>query len=130
MEKNRLRNIIGENIRHERMLRGMSIDELAELLGLTPGFIGLIERGCRGATAYTLFRLSQAFDISIDSLFMARDLSVLTVAEIDDNNINLIRKKIYSMTAKLTEREMEFVISVIKNVKVMNRFQEIDWDEE
>jgi len=49
MTKLKLRAIIGENVRNERIARDISIDELSEMIGLTPGFVGLIECGQGGA---------------------------------------------------------------------------------
>ncbi|MCD8157346.1 MAG: helix-turn-helix transcriptional regulator [Clostridiales bacterium] len=45
MDYNRL---IGMNIRYERQLRNLTIEELSEIIGIAPGFLGLIERGQRG----------------------------------------------------------------------------------
>ena len=37
--------IIGSNIRYERRLRGLTIiDDFAKVIGMAPGFVGLIER--------------------------------------------------------------------------------------
>ena len=69
MTKKALRTIIGENIRQERMARNISLEELAAILGLTSGFVGLIERGQRGATPITLLKLSTAFGLPVDRFF-------------------------------------------------------------
>ena len=69
INKEQLRITIGNNIRLERLARKISIEELAEQLNLTPGFVGLIERGTRGTSAYTLARLSEIFNIPIDQIF-------------------------------------------------------------
>lgn len=39
---------IGAKIREEREKRQLTIEELAEILNIAPGFLGLIERGQRG----------------------------------------------------------------------------------
>jgi len=68
MNKEQLRILIGENIRKERLARSMTIDELSESLGQSSGFVGLIECGKRGATTYTLLKLAEIFNTSVDSL--------------------------------------------------------------
>ena len=130
MTKERLRIIIGENIRNERIARSISIDELAEMLELTSGFVGLIERGQRGTTPITLFKLADVFGLSIDSFFY------------NDNNISLgeemisksqvKRKKIESLISDFTEKELDFTISILKSLRVMNHSQipEDDIDED
>ena len=36
--------IIGSNIRYERKRRGLTIDDFAKVIGMAPGFLGLIEK--------------------------------------------------------------------------------------
>jgi transcriptional regulator with XRE-family HTH domain len=120
MTKESLRNLIGENVRLERTARHLSIEELAEVLDFTTGFIGLIERGKRGATAYTLYRLAQVFDISIDALFMPGEEKNLSVSEDINDNASALRKKVSSLIVNLTEKELVFIINVIKGIKNMN----------
>ena len=128
MTKEQLRVLMGENIRNERMARNLSIDELAESLSLTPGFVGLIERGRRGATAHTLSKLSEIYGIPIDGMFRASKDKALSMAE--GNGIPANRKKIASLIVDLTEKELEFVVKVVKGLKVMNHNFELLEDEE
>ena len=122
MTKERLRIIMGENIRNERLARDMSIDELAELLELTSGFVGLIERGQRGATPITLFKLSSIFGISIDNIFQCREGASVTMADDSHNSVTQVkRNKIASLVSDLTCRELEFIINIVKSLREMNR---------
>ena len=66
MTKEKLRLIIGGNIKQERLSRGMTIDEVSELMNLTPGFVGLIERGERGITILNLCKLTEIFGVDIN----------------------------------------------------------------
>lgn len=54
---------IGGRIREERKLNGFTIEELAGLAGLTPSFVGLIERGDRKLSVLTLDKISLALKI-------------------------------------------------------------------
>jgi transcriptional regulator with XRE-family HTH domain len=120
MGKESLRRLIGENIRNERMSRKMSIDELAEVLGLTPGFVGLIERGRRGATAYTLYRIAQAFNITVDDIFSPLGSGLLSVSDDKQKENEIMNKKVSSLIVSLTTKELQFVITLIKAIKAMN----------
>jgi transcriptional regulator with XRE-family HTH domain len=121
MTKERLRVLMGENIRNERTARNMSIDELAEMLELTSGFVGLIERGRRGATAYTLFKLSEIFNISIDNIFArTSDRQMRFAEEMEPRSADVRKTKIYGMINGLTNGELDFLINTIKGIKVMN----------
>jgi len=122
MTKSRLRIIIGENIRNERIARDISIDELSEMLDLTPGFVGLIERGQRGTTSNTLYRLSEVFDIPIDALFRNNKDSSLSFGEGSLDTTAIKRRKIASFISGFKEDELEFIIGVIKSLcRLRNR---------
>ncbi len=116
MDKASLKKVIGENIRIARIKKDMSIDELSELLDLTPGFVGLIERGQRGATAYTLHKLSEIFQIKIDTFFNER-FDGLLVEEEDPAKIK--REKISTILYDLEPSELDFIIDLIKSLKQM-----------
>ncbi|MCL2235771.1 MAG: helix-turn-helix transcriptional regulator [Defluviitaleaceae bacterium] len=69
MTRKELCTLIGMNIRAERHSRGLTIDEFAELLDLSPGFVGLIERGERGVTAYNLLKISRVLGTPTDNFY-------------------------------------------------------------
>ena len=121
MTKEQIRIIIGENVRQERMARGMSIDELAEVLELTPGFVGLIERGRRGTTAHTLFRLSEIFEMPIDAILRQNKTAAeLKMEEKQTTPQKTKRAKIASLISDLSEHELEFVVNIIKDLRAFS----------
>ena len=120
LEKDRLDEIIGKNIRLERELRRLSRDELAEMMDLTSSHMGLIERGERGATAVTLSKLSRAFDIPIDHLFASPKQNGMSVREADEAAPQASKKKIQSLMTCLDESELEFVVHSIKGLIAMS----------
>ena len=116
MTKKELRRVMGSNIRNQRMSRAMSIDELSELLELTSGFVGLIERGHRGATAYTLYKLSDIFSIPVDTIFSEEvKLAEETVSETKQK-----RNKVISMLHNLSEAELDYLVENIKSIKKLS----------
>ena len=112
MTKDEFRKTIGENIRRERLQRNMSIDELAELLELTSGFVGLIERGRRGATAYNIQRLSEIFGLNVDKLYISTNASPNATS--DDTSSNVKHRRLMSLSYDLTEKELDFLINSVK----------------
>ena len=130
MTKEDLRVVIGNNIRVERTARNISIDELAEMLDLTPGFVGLIERGQRGTTSSTLLKMSEVFGMPIDKFFYPNKRTMRGIIEesrAQKNQANY--KKMESLISDFSDKEIDFTISMIKAVRAMNRFQGVN-DEE
>jgi len=130
MTKWRIRAIIGENIRNNRIARDISIDELAELMGLTAGFVGLIERGHRGTTPYNLLKLSEVFGVSIDSFFYSAEASSLKLGEEYASKGDIKRKKAESLISGFSDKELDFVISMLKGIRTLNRTQNADDDDD
>ena len=117
MTNERLRAIIGINVRNLRLERGLSIDELASLIGKTSGFVGLIERGDRGATARTLFLLADVFGVSTDVFFyQKKDIGAGNPAS-SDNQIEIERKKIQSLISDFALKDLKFVTNIIKSYR-------------
>jgi len=111
--KEEVRSMVGVNIRNERHNHSLSIEELSELLDITPGFLGLIERGERGATPHNLLKLANVFDSPIDRFFYHDQREAISKSAI-------LRKKLTALTTNFTENELDFTIVVIK---AMNRLQ-------
>ncbi len=118
MTKEQLRKTIGENIRNERSARNMSIDELAELLELTSGFVGLIERGRRGATAYNIHKLAEIFGIGVENLFLIHSTKVK-----EDTPPKNKRRRLMSLSYDLTDKELDFVIQMVKKLRQLRETQ-------
>jgi transcriptional regulator with XRE-family HTH domain len=95
------------------------MDELAELLDLSSGFVGLIERGKRGATPLTLLKLADVLETSLDSIFYGTG-GESSLREEPENMKKVKRAKINSLIADLTELEMDFIIRMVKGLKRMN----------
>jgi transcriptional regulator with XRE-family HTH domain len=114
--------IIGTNIRYERRRRGLTIDDFAKIIGMAPGFLGLIERGQRGTSIKNLVAMASFFDISMDEL-ITKDLSNegLEVRESDTTKAAKAKRALKSLVTSLNEEEAIFITSVIKSMNKMNR---------
>ena len=85
---------IGNRIRLEREKFDMTREKLAELLNLSPYFLGQIERGERKMSISTLINISECLHISIDYLFF------------EQVNINTNNNVLHSLINKCSEKEI------------------------
>ena len=113
--------IIGSNIRYERKRRGLTIDDFAKVIGMAPGFLGLIERGQRGTSVKHMVAIAEFFDISLDDL-ITKDLSNggADMKDMENTRSAKARRALKSLVSSLTEDEIVFITSVIKSMNKMN----------
>jgi len=109
MTKENLSAVIGKNIRNERLARNMSIEQLAEMLGLSASAVGLMERGDRGTTALSMFKISEAFDVPVDYFFQDEN----SPQEKDTSR----HSEASALLTGFSEAEMDFVIATIKGLR-------------
>lgn len=62
---------IGRRIRIQRSFLNMTQGQLAQKVGVSPSFIGHLERGTRQASLETLVALANELDVSVDYLLAA-----------------------------------------------------------
>lgn len=94
---------VGNRLRVERENLNMTREELAELIGISPYFLGQIERGERNMSIKTLTSLSQCLHISIDYLFYGPDS--IWNGNADD---------LYSLLRRCSEKEINIFKAIIK----------------
>ena len=59
----------GKNLKHIRIEHDLTQLELAEILDMSPNFIGMIERGERNTTVENVFKIARALGIKASNLF-------------------------------------------------------------
>ena len=59
----------GKKLKFLRIDKGLTQLELAEILNMSPNFIGMIERGERNTTVENVFKISRALKVKASSLF-------------------------------------------------------------
>ncbi len=59
----------GKKLRFLRLEKGLTQLELAEILDMSPNFIGMIERGERNTTVENVFKIARALKILPSDLF-------------------------------------------------------------
>jgi transcriptional regulator with XRE-family HTH domain len=68
-DKKSIAKAIGENVRRERIRRGLSQEKLAFTAELHPNYIGFVERGERSITVVNLVRIAKALKVPAFKLF-------------------------------------------------------------
>ena len=104
---------IGSNIRYERKLRGLTIDDFAKVIGMAPGFVGLIERGQRGTSIANMVRIADFFDITLDELIG----KVSTPKGV--NRIEKDRRALISMISTMADDKVQILAA---NAKALNKY--------
>ena len=61
----------GKRLKSLRIDRDLTQLELAEILDMSPNFIGMIERGERNTTVENVFKIARALNIKPSNLFEA-----------------------------------------------------------
>ncbi len=59
----------GNRVKELRIERKLTQSQLAEMIGLSTNFIGMIERGERNTAIDKVFKLSKAFNIPLSKFF-------------------------------------------------------------
>ncbi len=60
---------LGSNIRKYRQSMNLTLEQLAEILAISPSYLGLVERGKRKISIDKLWSIVQVLGIDISSLF-------------------------------------------------------------
>ena len=95
---------IGEKIRIEREKFNMSREKFAELLELSPYFVGQIERGERKMSIGTLINVSECLHISIDYLIFGE------IYDYKEEN------KVQSLISKCSRKEADFIEEIVGTI--------------
>ncbi|MDP9974984.1 MULTISPECIES: helix-turn-helix domain-containing protein [Variovorax] len=67
-ELERLQQAFGEHLRALRHDRLITIEQLAELAGLHPNYVGSVERGERNLSLFNIWRLAGGLEVSVSQL--------------------------------------------------------------
>ena len=96
---------IGARIRFEREKFGLTREKIAEIIGLSPFFIGQIERGERNMSLDTLYKISDVLNVSLDYLLKGYDLymeNIVVDELLEDNYKNEIDQDIQEILSLLS----------------------------
>lgn len=101
--------VIGARIRELRKNNNITIERLCEIIGVSPSFIGLVERGESGVSIEKLCTLSQVFNVSLDYLIKGEEASTTKPSSKFD--------ELHAVLFDYTEEEVAFLIELAKFLK-------------
>lgn len=97
----------GQRIRELRAERGLSQEQLALASGITPAYLGQIERGLKNPTVHTIERVCKAMKVSL-AAFFAKDNP--PPAEKDE-----AEQQVLGQLSLLTGEEKAIVVQMVKS---------------
>ncbi len=100
---------IGQRLKEVRKKRGLTQEQLGEMLGLNYKYIGLIERGERVPSIQTLVRISEQLNVAIKEFFDS-PISGRAVEK------ELILYRIWNSLKKRPKKDLLQAERVIKNL--------------
>ena len=103
---------IGSEVRRQRELLGLTQDSASELLGISTQFLSEIERGVKGISAETLYKICKNMGISADNILFG-DKSVSDISRL----INMIS----NMDEKFIPLFEEITVAFIKTIQLQER---------
>ena len=101
---------IGNIIRESRLNKGLTQEELAELIDVTPAYIGHIERNQRSFSLQTLVGLVTELDIDMNYLFSENSITD------DDKIIEEFKQLISDKPLHTQEAILDIVRTIIKHI--------------
>ncbi|MCL2855642.1 MAG: helix-turn-helix domain-containing protein [Defluviitaleaceae bacterium] len=117
------------NVRAERKQRGYTINSFAKLLGMSTGYVGLIEKGKRTPSLQTAIRICELLNQDIKEMLMPRASHRLVLGE----NTNAKPERELSPKAikqdvaigiinTFDEHQLSYVIESLKRFKAFSDF--------
>ena len=98
----------GSRIKQLRNERSLSQERLALNAGITPAYLGLVERGKRNATVATVERVCGALNISLSEFFAPADRP----AQVEDE----VGRQILCQLNGLSDEEKQSFLQLVKQV--------------
>ncbi|MER7012268.1 XRE family transcriptional regulator [Saccharopolyspora sp. NPDC000359] len=111
--------VVGAEIKRIRTERGLTLRELADRCGLSPGFLSLAERGINSISLTSLFALAGALDVDAVELLGAagrRDRREYSVSRHDDPDATRVvmgEREHRVLTADLPDQRIEALVTAV-----------------
>lgn len=68
-EERDLLRLLGERLKHLRVVKGLTQEELADIAGVHRTYIGMVERGEKNITFLSARRIAVSLDVSLAEIF-------------------------------------------------------------
>ncbi|KAA5835019.1 XRE family transcriptional regulator [Saccharopolyspora hirsuta] len=111
--------LVGAEIKRIRAERGLTLRELAERCGLSPGFLSLAERGVNSISLTSLFALANALDVDAAELLgtagrrSRREYSIARHDDPDATRVVMGEREHRVLTADLPDQRIEALVTAV-----------------
>lgn len=102
----KLKDIIGTQIRNYRIKKDWTIEHLAEIIDISPQFLGAVERGERYLSVENFVKVSKALQVSLDCLILENTF---------EENSNTA--EVTYLLSDLDDKKVDFLIKTLKCIK-------------
>ena len=111
---------IGEMIRTRRISRGMTQDQLADAIGVSPSAIGMYEAGRRRPKDNIVEALADVFNVPRYAILYSEDemMPVLTAIQ-QENTLNIHERRLIAAYRAADERAREDALNTLLNHPVV-----------
>ncbi|MBR2868336.1 MAG: helix-turn-helix transcriptional regulator [Clostridia bacterium] len=99
-------SFVGKRLREERNRLHYTQEEVGEMIGVTPAYIGHMERGERGFSIETLVKLCNCYKVTIDYLFK----------DVIKQDKNSITEQIKLLLRDKDEEQQKAILDIMKAV--------------
>ena len=107
--------MLGEKIRQKRNEKGMSMKELAEQTGLSPGFISQVERDLAEPSITSLRKISVALEVAIFHFFVDKESEGRVVRKNSRQKIRFPESQVvYELLSPDLNRQMETFMGTLE----------------
>lgn len=96
----------GKRIKELRAERGLSQERVALNAGITPAYLGLVERGQRNATVNIVERICVAMNVTLREFFAESN---------EDTTLDVVDKQILAQLSGLTKAEKQACLQLVKD---------------
>ena len=96
----------GKRIKELRVERGLSQERVALNAGITPAYLGLVERGQRNATVNIVERICAAMNVTLREFFAERN---------EDTTLDVVDKQILAQLSGLSKSEKQACLQLVKD---------------
>ena len=107
---------VGENVRRARLNKGLTIEQLAELIDVTDSYLGVAERGTSGFSVEVIIRIATVLDITTDSLLMENAPSYKPSSKLDT---------LVTLLSQCPDNEVEYITEFVKLSKKKGIFRAV-----
>ncbi|WP_019912440.1 helix-turn-helix domain-containing protein [Paenibacillus sp. HW567] len=101
--------LVGEKIRMIRQQKGFSQESLAFKAGLTPSYVGQVERGQKSATIDTLEKIAVSLDVTLEEIFRS---ATMNSVEMDYSTLDKIIFQLHGRS----QDEQDAIYQMVKQI--------------